>query len=90
MAYGIQVNNSSGIAQFNSTNRLTRFIGFYSYGAFTFPSTANITIPGIVDDGTWACFANATGVGVTINSGSITVANGYGTSPSGTVSVFRY
>ena len=90
MSYVLQVSNSSGVIQFDSTNRLTRFIGFYSYGSFTFPATVTITVPDIVDDGTWACFANATGVGVTINSGSITVANGYGTAPAGTVSVFRY
>lgn len=52
MAYGIQTFNSDGSLQFSSDDRLSRIYGEYAV-AVSANTTTDVSIPGVVNDGTW-------------------------------------
>lgn len=75
MSFGFSVRDSSGILRVWDGNRITRIIGTYVYSG----SSATITVPGIVDDGTWGALSRIQTIfiGIVINTGTISVSGGF-------------
>jgi hypothetical protein len=69
MAYGLQVFDSSGNLEIDVSSRLSRFVGIYYFNS-AIDQTIDITVTGIVNDGTWM----VTQIG---EAGSIEIFTGY-------------
>ena len=75
MSYGLEVVDSNGIPRIVD-DRITRLINKYSITLYyTVGWSTNISVPGIVNDGTWFCIIAAiTTHSFTINTGSVTLS----------------
>ena len=94
MSHGLRVYNSSGQITLDLTDRLARFIGTFSYPPIPARGTVTFSVPGITNDGTW--FYSGLGfflsnLRFSVSAGSLSVTNisHYGTSPAGSIIVFR-
>lgn len=64
MSDGLQVFDASGNLMLDISDRLTRLHGIYPVVAAWNVNSGFVSVPGMVDDGSWHCFANASyGVG---------------------------
>lgn len=94
MSHGLRVYNSSGQITLDLTDRLSRFIGVFSYASIPPGGTVTLSVPGFTNDGTW--FYSNTNYGdiylaFSVSAGSISITNHspYQGSAAGSVIVFR-
>lgn len=86
MAYGLRVYNSSGLIAIDVSDRLTRFVSSHTTNLNN--SSQDIYVTGLVNDGTWAAWADNMYASVRIFTGYFTVQLLY-VSGAVTVNVLR-
>jgi hypothetical protein len=77
MSYGLQIFDSAGSLNFDTSSRLIRIVGKYT-GTATPNVSIPVTVPGAVNDGTWfgICCSSSTTYSTTIGVGVITLGIG--------------
>jgi hypothetical protein len=88
MSYGLRVWNSSGVVTLDIQNRITRFISQYNL-VVGGGATVTVSVPGMVNDGTWALYYFNSAASCTIQSGSFSCFNSQTTTNTLFVLVFR-
>lgn len=74
MAYGLETYSATGQLRVGQQSRLVRYVA--SYTGTISAATQNITVPNLVDDGTWGIQASTTDSGANVFIGAY-IYNGY-------------
>jgi hypothetical protein len=77
MSYGLQIFDSTGSLNFDSSSRLIRIVGKYT-GTAAADTNVQVSVPGAVNDGTWfaICCSSSTTYSTTIGTNIITLGIG--------------
>jgi hypothetical protein len=73
MDFGLRVWDASSAITLDVSDRVMRFVSEHGYTIASLKNSANVSVPGMVDDGTWAVVPLATYHWAQINSGSFTM-----------------
>lgn len=74
MAYGLETYSATGQLRVGQQSRLVRYVATYT-GTIS-SATLNVTVPNLVDDGTWGIVCSATDLGSNTYIGAY-IYNGY-------------